>query len=206
MSQGLKSITDPNRLFPNSLRHLENSILEFYQALFSTFPINMLHYDDAEDKTEIRIEGRHTDNLSNIDTRPKIVVVRGAVSWSGRGLGGSNFIGSANLSPLKRQYTDINVGTVGISCFSREDLEADRISQICFDSIQMFSPVLRKAFGFLSIHSAQVGQRGLVKSDSRPELFVSPVLIQVQVTRNWQSTITDPIKLRDILVQLITNP
>lgn len=197
--------------FPETLRFMENTVLAFYQALFSTFPEGSFRFDinslnGQTDTGEIKIEGRRTDNLKDVNTRPKIVVSRGPVSWQGRGQGGSGFVGSANLSPLSRSFTDILEGTVGVSCFSREELESDRIAQICFDSIRMFTqPLLRKT-GITMIRSAQVGQRGVLKSDSRDDLFVTPVLIQMQITKNWNTDQTDPVKLREILIQFVTRP
>jgi hypothetical protein len=177
---------------------MENSMLQFLQILFSTFPKDCFHYDSEDGLTDIKIEGRNTDNLKEIDTRPKIVVYRGPVAWENRGLG--NFVGSKNLSLENRGYTDVLNGSVSINCFSREPLEADRIANICFDSIKMFRSKLQQ-FGFLSIRSAQAGQRGMIKSDARTELFVTPVLVEVQITKNWQNTIVDPVKLRQVLIQ-----
>lgn len=197
---------NPNRRYPNVLLFMENSVLAFLQALFATFPADLnprqFHYDDSPDATEIQIEGRNTDNLSNVDVRPKLVVARGPVSWKQTSIG--NTVGSANLSVGFRRFAGIYQGSVGISCFSREDLEADHLAQICFDSILTFRPVLQR-FGFLTIHAAQVGQRGLVKRDARPDLSVTPVLIQVEVTKQWTVENVDPVKLREILVQLTTN-
>jgi len=202
-----RDIFDPNKRYANTLLFMENSILGFLQALFSTFAAGndpkLYHYGDDPETTEIFIEGQGTDNLTNVDVRPKIVVARGPVSWNKTHIG--NFIGSKNLSMESRSYASIYNGTVGISCFSREDLEADHLAQLCFDSVEAFQYKLHK-FGFLSINSAQVGQRGLIKQDSRPDLTVTPVLIRVQITKQWKTNIVDPVKLREIFVQLITNP
>jgi hypothetical protein len=205
MALGPHDFIDPNRLFPNSLNFIENSILEFLQVLFSTFPpkSNSFHYDENPELTEIAIEGRNTDNLISMDTRPKIVVYRGPVGWQNRGQGGGGFVGSANLSRLKRTYTDIQDGTVSINCFAREDLESERIASICSDSLKMFREVLQRSYGFLSIHGAQIGQRAMIRSDSRPELFVTPVIMSTQVTKNWKAQITDPILLRSILMNFV---
>lgn len=202
-----RDIFNPNRRYANTLLFLENSILGFLQALFSTFPAGndpkFYHYSDTPETTEIFIEGQGTDNLTGVDIRPKIVVARGPVSWNKTHIG--NFVGSKNLSLEKRQYSSIYNGTVGISCFSREDLEADHLAQLCFDAIEAFQFKLHK-FGFLSINSAQIGQRGVIKRDSRPELSVTPVLIRVQVTKQWKTFIVDPVQLRQLFVQFITNP
>src|SRR5208283_5589218 len=112
-------------------------------------------YSDNPETTEILIEGQGTDNLTNVDVRPKIVVVRGPITWNKTHIG--NMIGSKNVSMERRQYASIYNGTVGVSCFSREDLEADNLAQICFDAIEAFQFKLHK-FGFLSINSAQIGQ------------------------------------------------
>ena len=206
MSQGLKDFIDPDKTFPDTLKFSENSMLLFYQLLFSTFPPgkDCFHYDDNPDLSEISIQGRDAKDLESVDTRPKIVVTRGGFTWDGRGVG--NSVGSSapamnRLSSQSRKFADINTGTVGVSCFSRNDLEADRIAQICFDSITMFRETLQR-FGFLTIKASQVGARGLIKSDAIPELYVTPVLIQMQITRNWTLSKLDPVKLRNILLQL----
>ena len=209
MADGQRDLADPNHLFPDHLRFMENSVLGFYQALFSSFQPgkspSYFHYDDLPEFTEIEIEGRGTDNLKNVDKRPKIVVARGPVGWQNRGQGGGGFVGSQNLSIGKQRFADITSGTVSVSCFSRNDLEADRIAGICSDSVKMFRPVLQR-LGFLTIHAAQIGQRGMVKSDAIPDLFVVPVVIQTEVTKNWNLEKVDPVQLRKIIVNLVTKP
>ena len=199
-----RDVFNPNRQYSNTLLFLENSILGFLQVLFSTFPAGhnpkLYHYDDNPDLTEIMIEGQSTDNLTNVDVRPKIVVSRGPITWNKTHIG--NFVGSKNLSMENRRYASIYSGTVGISCFSREDIETDHLAQICFDAVEAFQYKLHK-FGYLSINSAQIGQRGVIKSDARPDLSVTPVLLRVQVTKQWTTLITDPIRLREIFVNLV---
>lgn len=204
-----RDIFNPNRCYPNTLLFLENSILGFLQALFSTFPSGEdpkgYNYDDDAEKTDILIEGQSTDNLTNVDVRPKIVVSRGPVTFNKTHIG--NFVGSKNLSREQQRFSSIYSGTVGISCFSREELEADHLAQICFDAIEAFQFELHK-FGFLSINAVQVGQRGLIKGqqDARPDLCVTPVLLKVQVTKEWKTRVVDPVLLRQIFVQFIIKP
>jgi len=205
MATGPRDIIDPNKFFPNTLLFMENSLLAFLQALFSTFPqdTGCFHYNDSSDLTEIKIEGQGTDNLDSVDTRPKITVFRGNVGWNLAGINGS--VGSKNLSQLQVRHTAILSGTVGISCYAREDLEADRIANICASAVEAFSPVIRR-FGFLQVHTAQIGQRAQIGADSRPELFVTPVLIKAEVTKNWNREIVDPVLLRKVLIQYVTTP
>jgi hypothetical protein len=201
-----RDIFDPNKRYPNTLRFMENAVLGFLQAVFGQFPAGNdpkgYHWESTAETTEIFIEGQSTDNLTNVDVRPKIVVARGPVAWNKTHIG--NFVGSKNLSMENRKYASIYNGSVGISCFSREDLEADHLAQLCFDMIEAFQFKLHK-YGFLSINSAQIGQRGLIKRDSRPDLTVTPVLLKVQVTKQWKTYVVDPVKLREIFVQLVIN-
>lgn len=213
MAMGPRDFINPNVFYPNTLRFMENSMLAFLQALFSTFPAKSqpnlpqdfpnYHYDSVDELSEINIEGQNTDNLSKVDSRPKIVVARGGVSYQRSGI--NNFVGASSLQLSPRRHSTILSGTVGISCFSREDLEADRLAMICADSIEFFSHVIRK-HGFLEVHAAQIGQRALIKKDARPELTVTPVLIKVQITKNWTAQVVDPIKLRKILLEFVVNP
>jgi hypothetical protein len=184
---------------------MENSFLVFLQSLFSNFPpgANKLHYDDSPELTEIAIEGQNTDNLTAVDTRPKIVVARGAVRMQKTGI--NNTIGSRNLSLLQRRIAVIRAGTVGISCYSREELEADRIAEIVASSIESMTDVIRR-LGFLEVRATDIGQRAMIKSDSRPELFVVPVVVRAQVTENYNRKIIDPVLLRKILYEFLINP
>lgn len=196
---------DPNKLFTNSLLFMENSFLAFLQGLFASFQPgqNCFHYDDNEVVSEIKIEGQNTDNLESVDARPKLVVARGPVSMGKSGIG--NFVGSRNLSQFQRQTAVIRSGTVGISCYSRTDLEADRLAEICSDAIDSLTPQIRQ-FGFLEIRAMQIGQRAMIKADSRPELFVTPVLVRTQLTKNYRAEVADPVKLREIVYNLLIEP
>lgn len=202
MADAKKDFLDPNRLYPNTLRFVENAVLSFLQALFSSFPAGqspgVFHYNQDPAVTEIEIEGQNTDNLRNVDLRPKITVARGTLAWANTHI--NSFVGSKNLSMSGKKFSAIDRGTVAISCFSRNDIEADRIAHICYSAIRGFGPLLQR-LGFLSIKAAQVGQRGMIKADATPELFVVPVLVQLEVSTEWTTTKIDPIQLRDYLVQ-----
>jgi hypothetical protein len=203
VAQGPRDYIDPNKYFSNSLQFMENSLLIFLQSLFSTFPVGSYHYDNTPEASEVAIEGQNTDNLTNVDTRPKIVVARGPVRIDKAGINAT--IGSANLSLQQRRLATIRSGSVGISCYSRTDLEADRLAEICADSVESLVDVIRR-FGFLEIRTAEIGQRAMIKADSRPELFVTPVLVRAQITKNYTREIMDPVKLRQIIFRYLINP
>lgn len=212
MAMGPRDYTNPNMFYSDRLRFMENSILAFLQALFSTFPkhgvtdipYNCFHYDhDDPTETEINIEGQSTDNLLTVDNRPKIVVARGAVTFQQPGV--NAFIGAQNLSLGSQRHAIIMAGSVGISCYSREELEADRLAEICASSIEAFQPIIRK-YGFLEIRTSQIGQRAMIKGDARPELFVTPVLLKTSVTANWKREVVDPVALRKIILNIQAQP
>lgn len=212
MALGPRDYNNPNMFYNDKLRFMENSILSFLQALFSTFPkfgttdidYNCFHYDhENPSESEILIEGQATDNLENVEHRPKIIVTRGPVTFQQAGVNG--FIGAQNLSLSKQKHSVIMAGSVGISCYSREELEADRIAEICASSIEAFQPIIRK-YGFLEIRTAQIGQRAMLKSGARPEQFITPVLLKTSVTSNWTRQIVDPVELRKIILQVNVQP
>ena len=204
MAAGLRDFTDPNIFYSQKLRFMENSVLSFLQALFSTFPPKGevgacgFHYNHEDPNlTEINIEGQHTDNLQTVDNRPKITVARGPVQFNQAGING--MIGSQNLSLKNQRHAIIMTGSVGISCYSREDLESEQLAEICASSIEAFQPIIRK-YGFLEIRTSQIGQRALIKSDARLELVVTPVMLRTSVTANWRREAVDPVLLRKIIL------
>jgi len=185
---------------------MENSVLSFLQSLFSTFPANSgnYHYNhDSAEVSEIEICGARTDNLTTVDTRPRIVASRGPVQFQQAGING--FIGSQNLSLGNQRHAMIMAGSVGINCYSREDLETDKLAEICATSIEAFSPIIRK-YGFLEIRTTQIGQRAVIKSDARPELHVTPVLLRTSVTANWSRQVVDPVLLRKLILEVNFQP
>ena len=46
----------------------------------------------------------------------------------------------------------------------------------------------------------------MIKSDARPELFVTPVLLKTSITANWKREIMDPVVLRKIILQIQATP
>lgn len=216
MAKGPRDYNHPDMFYSDRLRFMENSILAFLQALFSTFPpsgvlaeagvggINAFHYNHEDpSRSELEIEGQGTDNLQNVEARPKIVVARGPVQFQQASING--MIGSQNMSLQRQRHAVIMAGSVGISCYSREELEADRLAEICASSIEGFQPIIRK-YGFLEIRTAQIGQRAMIKSDARPELFVTPVLLRTSVTANWKREVVDPVKLRKMILEFNIQP
>jgi len=218
MANGPQDLVNPNQQYQNSLRFIENAMLGFLQALFSTFP-GIASFSETEQldnqlpqykyvigdpvSSEIAIEGQSTDNLETVDTRPKLVVARGPIRYQFAGINGG--IGSAQIGRLSTHRARILNGSVGISCYSSEELEADGLAAIVSGAVEMFGPALKR-FGFLTIHVNQVGQRALIQKGARPGLSVTPVLINVQVTENWKTEWVDPIRLRKFLLQLTVNP
>lgn len=218
MANGPQDLVQPNQYYQNTLRFIENAMLGFLQALFSTFPgVAGFSETEALDNqmptykyvigdtvaSEIAIEGQSTDNLETVDTRPKLVVARGPIRYQFAGINGG--IGSAQIGRLSQRRARILNGTVGVSCYSSEELEADGLAVIVANAVEEFGPALKR-FGFLTIHTSQIGQRAIIQKGARPGLSVTPVLISVQVTENWKLDWVDPIRLQKILLQLTVNP
>lgn len=203
MAQGPTDVKDKTVQYPNTLKFIENAMLAFLQATFYFNQQGTFRYSENDAETEIAIEGQRTDNLKNMDTRPKITVARGPVNIQMAGI--NNFVGSQNLTPYQQKFAHIRDGSVGISCFSRNELEADQIAEMVVDRIDSMRNVLQR-FGFLQIQTAHIGQRALVKSDSKDELFVVPILLRVKVTKNYSSAITDPVKLRAFIFEYYIEP
>lgn len=211
MPDGPKDALTPFIYNGDKLRFMENAVLLFLQSLFGGLPSDgldpdagpegfSLHYDEDVTKSRIDIRGQMAEGVENVDTRPLIIVARGAVNFVQASINAS--IGSANTSLARQRHAVIMSGSVGISCYSREQLEADRIAEICASSIEFFQPIIRK-YGFLEIRSASIGQRALIKADSRADLFVTPVMVKASVTQNWTRTFADPVRLRKIFTEFV---
>jgi len=209
-SDSPRSLHDPKKRYIRPHQLMKNRVLEFCQLLFSD-PDNVgedLRWDSDPEKSRITIVDKYTFNLAQVMTRPAIVANRGPQGWM-RTSGFRQFQGE-NIKTGERFYTDLVRGTITLSCFAREGLEAEEIAGIIFESVQSLRDVLRKLhprgrlmpqhLGFFKVESSQMGEEALVKSSSRPELSVVPVAIAAIVQRRW-SVRPNARKLRNISVR-----
>jgi hypothetical protein len=205
------SLHDPKRKYPRPHEIIKSHALEFLQLMFSSEE-NVgpeLVWNIEQEQSCITIVDKYVFNLDQVSSRPAIVANRGPQGWM-RTSGFRQFQGE-NMRTGERTYTDLVRGTVTLSCFAREGLEAERIAGIVFEAFQTFRDVLRKLhqrgrlmpqhLGFFRVESSQMGEEALVKSDSRPDLSVVPVAVAATVQKRW-SLRPNARKLREVQVNV----
>jgi len=207
--EGASSIHDPRIKYIRPHQIIKNHALEFVQLLFMDNENvgDDLSWDQDQEKSHITIVDKYVFNLEQVSTRPAIVANRGPQGWM-KTSGFRQFQGE-NMRTGERTYLDLIKGTVTLSCFSKQGLEAEEIAGIVFEGFQTFRDVLRKLhqrgrlmpqhLGFFKVESSMMGEEALVKSDSRPDLSVVPVAIAATVQRRW-SLRPNARKLRGINV------
>ncbi|KKL57237.1 hypothetical protein LCGC14_2237450, partial [marine sediment metagenome] len=194
-TESAASLHDPSRKYIRPHQIIKAHALEFVQLLFSdgeNVGPNLVWNEDQE-QSRILIVDKYVFNLEQVSTRPAIVANRGPQGWM-RTSGFRQHQGT-NMRTGERTYIDLVRGTVTLSCFARQGLEAEEIAGIVFEGFQTFRDVLRKLhqrgrlmpqhLGFFRVESSQMGEEALVKSDSRPDLSVVPVAIAATVQRRW---------------------
>lgn len=207
--EGASSLSNPERKLIRPHEIIKTHALEFVQALFSNHENvgESLVWNPDQTKSLITIVDKYTFNLDQATSRPCIVANRGPQGWM-KTSGFRQFQGE-DIKTGTRYYIDLIRGTVTLSCFAREGLEAEEIAGIVFEAFQTFRDPLRKLhqrgrlmpqhLGFFRVESSQMGEEALVKSDSRPDLSVVPVAISAMVQRRW-STRPNARKLKAINV------
>lgn len=188
-----------NERIPNTAIFLKRTAIEFLQILFGTRAQGSYHYDSDDTKTDIQIADVNAADLEAINKRPAIIVQRGPLSWQGMGLGGSAF---ESRSPEGGDiYNDLLVGSISVSCISKEGIEAEQIAHLVFNSFKFFAPILRKR-GFFSIKSLNIGAESLVEQDGAgDETYIVPIMVTAQMQERW--SVSEDVKrhLEEVLVE-----
>jgi hypothetical protein len=184
---------------PNSAIFLKRTAIEFLQILFGTRARGAYHYDPDDTKTDIQISDINAADLTAINLRPAIIVARGPMNWQGLGLGNSG-MESKNMQSGDTTYNDLLVGSLSISCMSREGIEAEQIAHLVFNSFKFFTPTLRKR-GFFTIRSLNIGGESLVEQEgASDETYIVPIFVTAQVQERWTLSQDAARRLEDILV------
>lgn len=189
---------------PNVAVFLKRTTIEFLQILFGLRAPGSYHYDKDDTLTEIQISDQHAVDLDAIHTRPAIVGVRGPLSWRQLGLGGSS-MESRNMTTGSHVFSDLLIGSMAFSCISREGTEAEQLAHLVFNSFKFFRPVLQQ-YGFFSIKSLNIGAETLViQEGDNDDLYMVPVYIQTQIQDRWSLDNTSARKIRDVIIEHLTN-
>ena len=209
-TESQRSLHDPEKKYHRAHQVIKALALEFCQSLFSdaeNVGEDLVWSPDA-DKSKIRIVDKYQFNFDQVQSRPAIVANRGPQIFTKSS--GFRQHQETNMRTGSRTHIDLVKGSVTLSCFAREGLEAEDIAGIVFEALQSFRDVLRKLHhqgriapqhhGFFRIEAAQMGEEALVKSDSRPDLSVVPVALSAMVQRRWLVR-PKARKLRDITVK-----
>jgi len=204
-----RSLHDSTRRYQRPHQVIKNYALEVVQLMFSEGnPLDICWLPD-QSETKIHIVDKYSFNLDQVSKNPAVVANRGPMAWAK----GSGFrqVQSIDMRTDRRVHTDLIRGSVVLSCFSRMGLEAEDIAGYIFEGFQEIRDVLRKMasrgimvsshLGYFKIEATSMGEEALVKSDSRPELSVVPVAIEVMVQRRWAVTPRDGRKLQDITIR-----
>lgn len=201
---------DPSQRYVLPHQVIKNYALEVCQLLFAdaSNPLGLV-WTPEEEKSQIRICDKHAFNLDQVGANPAVVANRGPQAWAKTS--GFRQLQGLDMRTDSRTYIDLVRGSVILSCFSRQGLEAEDIAGFLFESFQVFRDVLRKIarpgiivphhLGFFRIEASSMGEEALVKSDSRPDISVVPVAIQATVQRHYSVEPTTSKKLTNIDVR-----
>ena len=194
-----RSIESGERI-PNAAIFLRRTAIEFLQILFSVRKEGHLKWTSDDTCTEIQISDLHAVNLVNPDQRPKIVGVRGPLSWQGLGLGGGS-VEMREMTTGDRVFNDLLTGSVAFNCISREGIEAEQIAHMVFNSFKFFRPVLQK-YGYFSIKSLNIGAESLVEqAGSEDKTTLVPVYVTALIQDRWSLTDTAGRTLKKIIIE-----
>jgi hypothetical protein len=175
----------------------KDTIIALLQEFFANdknFPPEYLFNRDLS-QSAILIADKYTYNLEDVEKRPAIVVIRGAQSWTRRGLDQfKGWVGDAQAS----EFTDLIQGSFSCTCMSRHGLEAESLAHSVFAFFQFFRRMLRdKTKGIHDVTSIILGEEMAAKTDSNIDVSVVPVQIVLMFQWKWKLTQVAPV-FRDV--------
>jgi hypothetical protein len=192
-----RSIVDAAYI-PNVAVFLKRTALEFLQILFSQREQGSFHYDQDDTKTDILIADIHSVDTKAVGIRPAIIAVRGPLSWQDVGLASTE---KRDIPTGDYTINGLIIGSLALSCISREGIEAEQLGHLVFNSFKMFRPVLQK-YGFFQIKSLNIGAETLVEQEgSDDRTTVVPVYISVTIQDRWIMEDTAARKLKQIIIE-----
>lgn len=180
---------------------IKNTALRFLQVVYMSREEGYLRYDDDEEMTEIKIADQHAFQLEASEAKPAIIAVRGGLQWQQIGL--NQGMQSLDRRTGEKQYSDMIVGSVGLSCISRVGLEAEQIASDVFNLFKFFRPTLQK-LGFFTIKSMSIGSEQLIDVQGEPKLFLVPVSLTCQVQDSWTLEPEAAARLKRMVIQGLT--
>lgn len=179
--------------------YAKDAILALLQEFFSNKK-NVgpdLTFSQNPSDSKILIADKYTINLEDVEKKPAIVVIRGAQSWSNRGL---DQFKSWEGPGIDDRFTALINGAFSCACMSKQGLEAESIAHAVFAFFQMFRRTIRKTIkGIHDIRSIQLGEELLAISDSDTDVSVVPVTLNMLFQWTWVLAQKGP-KLRDVRV------
>jgi len=185
---------------PELAVYFKRACLVFLQQIFSQRAQGDFKYDEDETKTDIFIGDQKSVNLKASALKPSIITVRGPISGIDLGTGNSG-IETRDMRTGNRMYNGFSMGSVGLSCYSREGTEAERVAQLVFNAFRYFKPYFGEV-GLFQVRSLNLGSEATIESGVEDELSMVPVYISLQAEERWSLSSTDGVKLRDILIDV----
>ena len=203
------SLHDPNKRHHLAHEVIKNYVLESCQILFQNGYFGY-KWDPDEEKTTIKIVDKYSFNLAQVDSSPVIVTSRAPQQW-GR-TSGFRQMQHINMKTDERIHSDLVKGSVRLSVFARQGIEAENIAGFLFEAFQSLRDVLRRMTGqgkivpphlagLFRVESMTLGEEALVKSGSRSDIHVVPTIITAMAQRRW-STRPNARKLQGIDVRI----
>lgn len=146
-------------------------------------------------QSRVLIADKYTINLEDVAKKPSIVVIRGAQSWSRRGI-------DQHLSwegpGVADRFTDLIMGSFNCTCMSAQGLEAESLAHATFAFFQFFRKVIRnKVKGVHDIASVVLGEEQAAVTDSQIPVSVVPVQISLLFQWTWKLEQAGPV-LKDV--------
>lgn len=197
-----RSIESQSKI-PNAAIFLKRTALEFLQILFGQREQGSFHYDPDDTKTEVLISDIHAVDVNSVGVRPAIVAVRGPLSWQQMSIGS---VESRNIPTGNFTFNDLLIGSVALSCISREGIEAENLGHLVFNSFKFFRPILQK-YGYFSIKSLNISGETLVEQEgSDDKTTVVAVYVTAMIQDRWTLDEVSARKLKQIIVETLFTP
>jgi len=211
MSLGLASFGSIDDVVTNPLIYPRRILIQVLESLFSQpalfdfagAPQNPFLYvsenSDTARQSRLVIADSFSDELKKPDSRPTIIVSRGAFQFNNLAVGNKqdNFThkklvhisatakGLGTDDRTRVPYMDLTTMGLSVTCYSRRDTEVDQLVWLVGGGIKIFRQMIRDGARIHKISTVSIGPVVPIKTDSQIELFSARVDLIVDQTITW---------------------
>ena len=188
----------------NPLLYAQRLYTQFLQGLFNFNPVDCMHWESDDERSEIIIRAEAPLDLRTAGKRPAITVVVGPIQYQGLAIDQLMFM---NMWTERKVHSDLISGHFVVYCLAESDVVAQWIAHVVTSDTMVNRRLLESRGGFHQIARPAPSQNspsppgGLVQGDPQGLVMVQ---VNIPFTFQWTWSTEPSAPSKDRTIEMIT--